>query len=258
MTRAFLHRVAALAGLSIALSVSHAWALSVAPARTDARLDPGAKTIVVLTVSNPHTNKQDVELTSKPWFKYPDNTQIQVSDWLILPRKTRFSIKPGKSRDVEITLKCPKDAVGELMGMVSFSSQEEKGSMLTSMVSAPIYLRVIGTEKNTGELVALGAGTRQGVFQIGAQVKATGNVRLRPVGTISLIDANGALIADYLVPEATPIFPSQTHDCPAQGPAAAPPAGRYTLKAHLTSGSLELNGESHIVVKANGEVSLEK
>lgn len=257
MKRAFLHRAGALSWL-IATAMPCAWALSVSPARTDVRLDPGGVTQVTLTVTNPHPNALDVELTSKPWFKYPDNPSLRVEDWLKLPKKTRFKLKSGKSRDVVVTLQCPKDAVGELMGMVSFASQEDKGSMLTSMISSPIYLRVIGTEQNTGELVALGAGTRQGVFQVGAQVKATGNVRLRPVGTIQLIDAKGTVLNDYVVPEATPIFPSQTHDCAGQGPAIPPPAGRYTLKANLVSGSLILTGERHIVVKATGEVEVEK
>lgn len=242
----------------LALSASCAWALSVNPARTDVRLDPGAVSRVTLTVNNPHPDAYDVELSVKPWFKYPDNATLKVEDWLKLPKKTQFRLKPGKSRDVEVTLQCPKDAVGELMGMVSFAAQEAKGSMLTSMISTPIYLRVAGTEKNTGELVALGAGARSKVFTVGIQVKATGNVRLRPVGVIHLTDAAGQLVADYLVPETTPIFPGQTHDIQAQGPAVVPPAGRYTLNADIKSGSLDLSGKKSFVVKANGEVELEK
>jgi hypothetical protein len=257
MKRAFITSAGSSIGF-ITLWTACAWALSVSPARTDVRLDPGTVTRVVLTVTNTTSEKRVVKLSSKPWFKYPDNINLRVEDWLKLPKKKQFSLKPGKSKDVTVELQCPKDAVGELMGMVSFASQPDKESMLTSMVSAPIYLRVIGTEKNTGELLAVGAGTRKGVFQVGAQIKATGNVRLRPVGIIQLVDAQGAAVADYVMPEATPIFPGQAMDCLANGPAAPPPAGRYVLKANLKSGSLDLSGERRIRVQPNGDVELEK
>ncbi len=178
---------AALALLISAVSSPFAWALSVAPARTEVSLSPGAATKAVITVTNTHAEPYDVELSEKPWFIYPDNKQIHVEDWLHLPGKKQFRLKPGKSRDVDITIFCPKDAVGELMGMVSFTYLGDTPSMITPMISTAVYLDVIGTERNAGEIVALAGGIRNSKFQVGAQVKATGNVRLHPTGTIDLI-----------------------------------------------------------------------
>src|SRR5882724_7982888 len=175
----------------LAMAPPPARALSVAPARTEVSLAPGAVTHAVITVTNPHPEAYNVELSEKPWFIYPDNKQIQVEDWLHLPGSKSFRLKPGKSRDVKITISCPKDAVGELMGMVSFTYLGDTPSMITPMISTAVYLDVTGTEKFAGEIVALGAGTRNGKFQVGAQIKATGNVRLHPIGTIRLLDAKG-------------------------------------------------------------------
>src|ERR1035441_10062575 len=105
----------------MAMWASTAWALSVSPTRTEVSLLPGAVTKAVITVTNIHTEPYDVELSEKPWFIYPENKQIQVGEWLHLPNPKEFRLKPGKSRDVKITISCPKEAVGELMGMVSFA-----------------------------------------------------------------------------------------------------------------------------------------
>jgi hypothetical protein len=221
------------------------------------RLPPGATGKAVLTVTNSHDQTYDVELSEKPWFIYPDNKTIQVEDWLKLPGKTHFRLKPGKSREVTVKFRCPKNAVGELMGMVSFAYQGMQPSMITPMISTAVYLEVEGTEKNAGEIEAVGAGTRANQFQVGAQVKATGNVRLRPVGSIKILDDKGALVAEYKVPEANPIFPGQIRDCVGQGSDKAPVAGKYTLVALLHSGALELKKERSIEVKENGDVALE-
>src|SRR5262249_35823617 len=156
--------------------------------RTEVRLAPGAETRATLTINNPDAEPYDVEVTEKVWIRYPTNQQIQLSDWLKLPRQTHFRLKAGKSRDVVITLRCPKDAVGELMGMVSFAYLSLKPSSITPMISTAVYLLAAGTEVMTGEISSVNAEFKIHQFLVSAEVKATGNVRLRPVGTIRLLD----------------------------------------------------------------------
>jgi hypothetical protein len=153
---------------------------------------------------------------------------------------------------------CPKEAIGELMGMVSFSYQGLAASQITPMISTAFYVEVQGTQKNAGEITALGAGTRIGQFQVGVQVKDTGNVRLRPAGTIQLLDNKGALVTEYLVPETLPIFPGQRSDLSGRGSNTPPPAGHYRLVANLHSGTLELKREQGITVNAKGDVEADK
>src|SRR5690242_19434743 len=97
-------------GLILATWMPPAWALSVSPARTEVRLNPGASTTAVLTVTNTHAEVYDVELSEKPWFIYPENKDVPVDAWLKLPFKKKFRLKPGKSRDVKITIQCPHKA----------------------------------------------------------------------------------------------------------------------------------------------------
>src|SRR5690242_7604494 len=104
-----------MAAAIMALGASPARALSVSPPRTEVLVPPGGETTAVLTISNPHSEAYDVEISEKPWFIYPANRQIMVPDWLKLPSKTRFHLGPGKTRDIVVTIRCPKEAVGELM-----------------------------------------------------------------------------------------------------------------------------------------------
>jgi hypothetical protein len=244
------------AGVLIAMA-ARAWALSVSPARTEIRLPPGGKATAIITVTNPHAEPYNVELSEKPWFIYPENRKIQVADWLKLPWRKHFRLNPGKSRDVKITVRCPKEATGELMGMVSFAYQGMKISMITPMISTAVYLDVIGTEKVIGEIVNLGAGTQNGKFQVGARIKATGNVRLHPAGRVRLMNDQGQMVSEYIVAEASPIFPGMTRDYAGKGPDNPPPAGHYILFADLNSGTLELKADQGILVKANGDVEMD-
>ena len=258
MKNALLKVAGVSAGLLLAASAPSAWALSVSPARTELRLAPGGQTKAVIAVTNPNAEAYDVEVSEKPWFVLPENKKIEVSSWLLLPSKQHFRLKAGKSRDVKITVQCPKDAVGELMAMVSFAYQALTPSMITPMISTAVYLDVAGTEKSAGEITMLGAGTRNGRFQVGAQVKATGNVRLRPTGTIQVIGEQGQVVSEYVIPEANPIFPGSGRDCAGRGPDNPPPAGRYTLAATIRSGSLELKADRGMSIKANGDVEMDK
>jgi len=232
-------------------------AMSVSPPRTEIRVPPGGKSTAVITITNTHPEAYDVEVSEKPWFVYPDNRGIPVDAWLKLPFVRHFRLKPGQSRGVKITVHCPTSATGELMGMVSFAYQASKESIVTPMISTAVYLEIIGTEKNTGDVLAFGAGIRDGKLQVGVKIKATGNVRLRPSGRIYLLDEQGQRMADYVVGEATPIFPGSVKEYEGKGPTTVPPAGRYRLSADLTSGTLHLQSETGLVIESSGTVKME-
>jgi hypothetical protein len=233
-------------------------AMSVSPARTEVRVPPGGTVTAVITITNTHSEAYDVELSEKPWFIYPETRAIQVEVWLKLPFRRHFRLKAGQSRDVKVTLRCPKTATGELMGMVSFTYQGTQKSMVTPMISTAVYLEVKGTEKNQAEILALGAGAKNGRFQVGAQIKATGNVRLRPSGRMHLLNDQGQYVAEYIVAETAPLFPGTIKDYEGRGPDQIPPAGHYRLTADLDSGTLHLKAERGLTVGTRGEVQMDK
>jgi hypothetical protein len=129
-------------------------------------------------------------------------------------------------------------------------------SMVTPMISTAVYLEVKGTERNLGDVLSISASAPNGHFQVGIRIKATGNIRLRPTGTIRLLSAEGQVVSLYTVPETSPLFPGTIRDYLGNGPDKVPPAGNYKLSADLRSGAMELVSDQEFVVKANGDIEM--
>src|SRR4029077_11444073 len=90
-----------------------------------------------------------------------------------------------------------------------------------------------------------------------AQIKATGNARLRPSGTVRLMKDQSQPVVRYTLVEGNHIFPGTVRDYLANGPDTPPATGHYTLSADIHSGTLELKMDQGIFVKPNGDVELD-
>jgi len=240
-----------------ALQATSVQALSVTPARTEVRLTPGHHVKTILTVLNDHAEEMQIEASQKNWFMYDANKDVPVTDWLKIHGKTYFRLKPGQKREVPVTITCPPKAEGLLMGMTSFAFQPMEPGMMTPMISVSIYLTAEGTDKKQGEIRALIARLYEGKMHVGAEVVSTGNVHLRPSGTLRILQ-NGVLISEFRVVEAEPVFPGQSRGFVGQGNSQALKAGDYVLKAEMTSGEVILQAERLFRVDAKGNVTMQE
>jgi len=57
-----------------------------------------------------------VDVSKKDWFIPEINKVWTVDHWMDLHGPPRFYLKPGESQKIEITLRCPKELVGEVVG----------------------------------------------------------------------------------------------------------------------------------------------
>src|SRR5437016_5403782 len=99
-------------GIGLALFVnatSTVWALTVTPAHTEIRLTPGTTTQAVLNVSNEDKAEVQVDVSKKDWFIPEPNKGMTVERWLDVLGPARFYLKPGESRNVNVTVSCPKE-----------------------------------------------------------------------------------------------------------------------------------------------------
>ena len=97
------------------------------------------------------TIQVDVLGETLDWFM-PANKALTVDKWLEVHGPARFYLKSGKSRSVKLTISCPKETDGELVGMVSFRYQTEHPSMVTPMISVSMYVIAAGHDKMAGEI----------------------------------------------------------------------------------------------------------
>src|SRR5437867_2555418 len=81
---------------------------------------------------------------------------------------------------------CARGAEGDLVGMVSFRYPGDELSTVTPMISVSVYLTVAGTEHRAGQINEVVVRRYPAGLLIGADVKATGNVHLRPSGRVIL------------------------------------------------------------------------
>jgi hypothetical protein len=245
---------------SLSLGPFHsAQALSIAPGRTDVHLLPGQHMNAVLTVINDHPEKMQIDVSERNWFLYEANKNTPVADWLKIHGKTHFTLKPGKSRKVPVTIFCPPKAEGLLVAMASFKFHSEQPTMMTPMISVSIYLTVDGTQHAAGEIKKISVQVWQNTLAAGAEVTATGNVHLRPSGTLTVLDEQGAEAALFRVNEREPVYPGQMRGYVGvrQGENKLLTPGHYTIKVHLVSGDVTLDEAKKLEVLANGTIVMD-
>jgi len=248
-----------LGALAIAcVEASYVSALTVTPGRTEIRLSPGESHGAVLTVANEIKEELQVEVSKKDWFVLPENKDFKVDRWLQVRGPQKFTLKPGQSRTIPIKVTCPKGAQGELVGMVSFEYLTDNPGMITPMISVSTYLAIAGTEKVAGEIVELGVHRWREKLQAAVAIKSTGNVHLRPTGTLTLTDDKGKEVARFQVPVGEPAYPGQVRGYLGQGPDITLGSGHYTLNADLTYQDLHLTGSRGFSVASDGQIQMDK
>ena len=243
--------------MGVFLSLQPAWALSVNPGRTEISLKPGAKSRMMLTVTNEDKEDVQVQVSSKDWFVLPANKGLSSDQWIKIHGKELFILKPGENRKVSLTILCPKQAQGELVGMVSFTYQTRESSMVTPMISVSMYVEAAGTEQISGEITELSVLRWKGKVQAAVAIKSTGNVHLRPTGHILLNDASGKTVADYIVPEENPTYPGRTQGYFGQGADAALQPGHYQASANLMYRMVPFKADRGFTVAQDGNITMD-
>jgi hypothetical protein len=169
----------------------------------------------------------------------------------------RFYLKPGQSRKVKLTVSCPKETVGELVGMVSFLYQTEHQSMVTPMISVSMYVMAAGQEKIEGTIKDIVGRKWHDQVAFGTVVSDTGNVHLRPSGRLVVLDSKGAELATMTVPEGQPTYPGRDNLYSVQTPANVKlSSGTYKVQADLAYKDLKLQASRDFMILPDGQVQM--
>jgi hypothetical protein len=234
-----------------------AWALSVSPGRTQIALSPGAKMNASLTVRNDAQKEIQVQVSKKDWFVLPANKDLTIDKWLTVRGPQTFFLKPGQARQVKLTARCPKQAQGELVGMVSFLYQTEDASMVTPVISVSVYLSAAGTEKVEGAIKHLVVRHWRDSLQVAVGVESTGNVHLRPTGHVRIFDAKGASLIELPIKEGDPAYPGMERGYFAQEASRKLAPGHYRVEADLVYRDLPLKATRQFSVGKDGNIKVE-
>jgi hypothetical protein len=244
--------------LSLLLAGRNGYALTVSPGRTEIRLAAGGVIKSTLSVTNETGTLVHVTMSKKDWFILPANSTWTVESWLYASGPERFDLKPGEHRVVPLEIKCPRGAQGDLVGMVSFSYVGDVPSMVTPVLSVSVYLTVSGTEKVSGEFHEVFARKYPNGIFLGAEIRNSGNVHLRPGGRVDLEDPHGKLTDHYNFIEADPVYPGFSKPFAVQDGTLKLVPGRYVVHADFHYKDLRLRARRAFTVLPDGKIEQEK
>jgi P pilus assembly chaperone PapD len=156
-----------------------------------------------------------------------------------------FEVPPLAEQVVRFTVRVPDSSFGSRWSMLYFESQPDTsqkamiGVLFKARVGAPIYVTIPGTEVKQAELLGF-AYKRKGVqsHEFKLQIANTGNVHLRPTGTLVIRDGGGAAVATLTLSNDVVLPQSQRDLVLPLAQALAP--GRYTAVISLDCGTPEL------------------
>jgi hypothetical protein len=238
-----------------------AWGLTVTPGRTEARLMPGQDVDATIVATNDGKELLHVALSTKDWFVLEANKSknLGVDSWLEIKGDKTFDLAPGASRNILIHIKAPKTAEGELVAMVSFLYVSRADAMVTPIISVSVYNEIAGTEKVNGQIEDITLMKWKDQLQAAVMVKSTGNVHLRPTGTLTIFDAHAKEVAKLMINEAGPAYPGRSQGYFAQLiPDFKLAPGRYRAVADLAYRELTMKAERSLNVSQDGAVVMDK
>lgn len=221
MHRAIRHlcvRVATLAliGFLVAPSV---FAIGVQPLRTEITVDPGRTATATIKVINSEkraiTAKPSIEIYTKNDLQgYPVREELKagdprdIRDWIHFSPET-VSLPADSEASVTVTVTAPKNAApGGRYASVVYEEETAPSTekvTIVPRVASLLLVTVSGPEKRSGTLKSFTTNTVAGgqPFSFGVTFANTGNIHLKPTGTITLFDGETQLkgIAKYLDPQ---------------------------------------------------------
>ncbi len=180
-------------------------AFEIAPSYQLLKAQPGKSVDSQLTLTNTDQEEISVEPEAKDWQSLEVNRGIKVADWLSVDKKM-FFLKPGQSRTIKFSARVPKNAHGELMGMLSFATKKESAQSITFKLSSAVYVEVVGTQKIDAHVDAITIQLSSNT-QVGLLVINRGNIHVRPHSYVQILNEKKSPVGNVVIAQNEPVFP---------------------------------------------------
>jgi hypothetical protein len=191
---------------------TYAYCLNVSPGRIEINVAPRETYSRVITVRNSDNKAIEVKLRVEDWQKAVEGNadlrgeqkrgftrigtkKIDTFEWLRLS-PLEFGLQEDETKEVKLEVAVPKGAAGELNGMIFIEGRlkeiKEGAIGINTSIGVPIYVVIKGTERFKAEVEDLKV-IISSPLQLAITIKNSGNVHIRPTGTIEVIntDAHG-------------------------------------------------------------------
>lgn len=180
----------------------------VSPVTNTVQVSPGGRHMAEYTVANRSDKPVTVNVSARTWFSLPENSQINIEDWLNLGTP-QITIGPNRKNKVEVAIDVPKEAVGELAGMIYFAPKREKDQTIGTSYGVSLYVFVQGTEVIDPQIGDISISRNGDRNYLAVKIENKGNIHFRP--RISAVVTAGDVREEVSLPFGKPIFGGQSH-----------------------------------------------
>ncbi len=177
----YLYSLIFLLSILLNTTVAESISYSVSPSKIEGSVPAGKHYENVFTVKNPSKDtitinviflEKTINPLDKNWFKL---------------EKDHVDVPPGESSEIKYSISIPEGSEGEYNARVIFSKEPTAKVMGISMrYNFPIYIAVSGTEKYDFNIDNVSI-TNKDNIEIVIDMTNTGNIHIRPKGTIKII-----------------------------------------------------------------------
>lgn len=227
--------------------------LTINPSKAEIVVPPGQSYEAKFTVRNDYSSPTSVKVEAKNWFLLPDDKQVAVSSWLAVLDQ-ELQLQPAESKEIRYQVTLSTDARGVRTGMVSFIPSTEEQQGLSLVISAAVFVTAAGTEKVDWKLVDAKITKWQDQVQVSAQVKNSGNIHIRPEGTVQILSKDKE-VAILKFHEGRPIYPGAERTIVAtMDKTVVLPKGKYSAVLTVNGAGQEKKQTIKFKVKQSGEI----
>jgi len=203
--------------------------IGVDPTITEVEVAPGRTTTGSFRVANGGEETVRVEVEIEDWLKVrTGKSPIDVGAWFFIDEPA-FDLEPKEIKNIGYQIIVPEDVEGELVAMVFFSSIAiGEGSLkLGSRFGVSVYVGVEGTTVLDAEIKDI----KYSNEKLTIFLSNTGNIHVRPNGTVYIRDLKGKLIRQQNIPYSAVIFAGGGHAYPLKLEMDKFSPGKYEVEA---------------------------
>jgi hypothetical protein len=190
----------------------------------------------------------------KDWFTAPANKKIKTLDWLKVDAKP-CDLKKGETKKIKFTVQAPKAAVGEVMGMLTFTTKTNDADMISFRLSLAVYVAIKGTEKKDGDVAAISVNADTDTY-VSYLFVNRGNTHLRPKGLIKIFDEHDQQVLNVVYEPSLPTFAGTKRAYTAKVKNYRLDPGKYRAEINLSDADWDIafpTEKKKFEFKANGK-----
>jgi hypothetical protein len=245
--------------------------MALGPARFELEMKPGTETTVVVNLDYRNggnsiqparivASLSDWRMTRDGQIEYyrPGTRPDSASSWVIYS-PGEAAVQPGTVHSIRVTISVPSDATpgDHLTALIveqrpdTIKYEKTSRQMIVRYRMASVFYIKVGTITRRGNFNYLYAESTPNGIVVTPTLKNEGNTMIRPLESITIVDADGRIVADFPIIDPLPIL-AASETAQAVQIERVLPAGKYTVKCRVDfqDGSKVIEGITDLVVKS--------